>query len=117
MTKIMIIDDDFSSTNLIKTWLELDGFEVSVVLRGQEALSKALKFEPDAFLIDYHLDDRSGIDLVKELRAVTSFATTPIIMASGRDVSEEAVKAGVNRFLIKPYPPDELVQYFMALIG
>lgn len=113
----MIIDDDASSTMLLKTLLELDGYEVSVVLRGNEAIAKADQFKPDVFLIDYHLTDRSGVDVIKELRQSAVFANTPVVMASGRDVSKEASAAGANMFLIKPYDPEELSGHFNALIG
>ena len=117
MPKIMIIDDDINSTKLIKTFLELEGFEVTISLRGSEVLQKALEFQPDAFLVDYNLDDRSGIDVVRELRAVPSFATAPVIMASGQDVSRETKAEGIDLFLIKPYEPDALTKHFATLIG
>jgi DNA-binding response OmpR family regulator len=113
----MIVDDDMSSTMLLKTLLELDGFEVNVVLRASEAFDKAKQFLPDGFLIDYHLDDRSGVELVEDLRNSDTFGATPIIMASGRDVEEQATKAGANLFLIKPYEPEQLTKHFSALFG
>lgn len=117
MPKIMIIDDDINSTKLIKTFLELEGFEVLISLRGGDALQKAIEFKPDGFLVDYNLDDRSGIDVVHELRANSDFANTPVIMASGQDVSDQTEAAGINLFLIKPYEPDDLTQHFARLIG
>ncbi len=117
MPKLMIIDDDASSTGLIKTLLEMDGFEVTVVYRGSEALEKAREFKPDGFLIDYHLEDRSGVEVVRELRAMEGFAATPVIMASGRDVSAEADAAGADMFLIKPYDPEKLADHFNTLLG
>lgn len=117
MPKILIIDDDLNSTKLIKTFLELEGFEVMISLRGGDALQKAIEFRPDAFLIDYNLDDRSGIDVVRELRAIPYFANAPVIMASGEDVSQKTQAAGINLFLIKPYEPDALTKHFATLIG
>jgi DNA-binding response OmpR family regulator len=115
--KLMIIDDDINSTMLLKTLLELDGFEVAIVLRANEAVAKASQFKPDGFLIDFHLDDRSGVDLVKELRQMKSFQVTPIIMASGRDVSDQAADAGADLFLIKPYEPEQLAEHFADLFS
>lgn len=117
MPKILIIDDDHNSTKLIKAFLELEGFEVTISLRAGEALQKAIDFQPDAFLVDYNLDDRSGIEVVRELRTIPNFANTPVIMASGEDVSQKIKAAGINLFLIKPYEPDALTKHFATLIG
>jgi DNA-binding response OmpR family regulator len=117
LPKVLIIDDDPNSTDLIKTLLELDGFDVKVCLRGGEAIETAMSYVPDAFLIDFHLDDRDGVDIVQELRNSHVFASTPIIMASGRDVNREAKAAGANSFLIKPYDPSDLSKHIFALMN
>ncbi len=114
----MIVDDDRNSTALLKTLLEMDGFEVTVVLRGSETMTKALEFTPDVFLIDFHLHDTiTGVELVTKLRSSTEFASTPIVMASGRDVGKEAQAAGANMFLVKPYDPGKLAEQLMGLIN
>ncbi len=117
LPKVMIVDDDRNSTSLLKTLLEMDGFEVMVVPRGTEAMSKAQQFSPDAFVVDYHLNDMSGVDLVSELRASVDFSNTPIVMASGRDVGQQAEAAGANLFLIKPYDPNLLSEHLMSLLS
>ncbi len=116
MSKVMIVDDDYTSTSLLKTLLEMDGFEVEIVARGEKAMATANQFVPDIFLVDYHLNDMSGIDLVHSLRASDQFTDTPIIMASGRDVGKEAREAGANLFLVKPYDPGKLSEQLNALI-
>ncbi len=116
MPKVMIVDDDRTSTSLLKTLLEMDGFDVAVVTIGQEAMGEANKFLPDIFLVDYHLNDMSGIDLIHDLRASERFHRTPIIMASGRDVGKEAKAAGANLFLVKPYDPSQLSEQLTSLI-
>jgi DNA-binding response OmpR family regulator len=112
----MIVDDDQTSTGLLKTLLEMDGFDVLIVSRGLEAVDQAQMFHPDVFLVDYHLNDISGVELIQQLRNSNSFAGTPIVMASGRDVSKEAQAAGANMFLVKPYDPGQLSEQLMNLI-
>lgn len=116
MSKVMIVDDDRTSTSLLKTLLEMDGFEVAVVDMGADAMPQATSFVPDIFLVDYHLNDMSGIDLIHELRDSSQFMNTPIVMASGRDVGKEAQAAGANLFLIKPYDPGKLSEQLASLI-
>jgi DNA-binding response OmpR family regulator len=113
----MIVDDDRTTVKLIQTLLELDGFEVSVAGRGMDVMPLATKVKPDVFLMDYHLSDMHGIDILRELRASAEFATTPVVVASGMDVSEEVLSAGANYFLTKPFEPDELTPLFNKLIG
>ena len=116
MPKVMIVDDDRTSTSLLKTLLEMDGFEVAVVIEGLKAMPLADEFIPDVFLVDYHLNDMSGIDLIQSIRTSEQFSNTPIVMASGRDVGKEATAAGANLFLIKPYDPSKLSEQLASLI-
>lgn len=106
--RILIVDDDRSMTSLLKTLLELDNFEVVTVARAGDAIAKADAFQPDAFLIDHHLHDMDGAELVTQLRALPHYAATFIVIASGMDKEVEALAAGANRFLLKPYDPDTL---------
>lgn len=117
LPKVMIIDDDRNSTSLLQTLLEMDGFEVLVVPRGLDVFPKAKEFLPDIFLVDYHLTDISGVEVVEQLRASAQFVDIPIIMASGRDVGKEAKAAGVNLFMVKPYDPSQLSEQLLSFIG
>lgn len=116
LPKIMIVDDDANSTSLLKTLLEMDGFEVMIVLRGLEVIPKAEHFQPDVVIVDYHLNDISGIEVIHQLRGSKAFAHLPIVMASGRDVGKEARAAGADMFLVKPYDPGQLTDHLMTLL-
>jgi len=113
----MIVDDDRTTVSLLKTLLEMDGFDVVLVPRGAMVLDKAREENPDLFLVDYHLSDMEGTTVTKTLRADTQFATKPIVMASGLNVEDEAKKAGVNMFLVKPFEPGSLAGIFNKLLG
>jgi DNA-binding response OmpR family regulator len=116
LAKIMIVDDDRTTVKLLQTLLELDGFVIQVVGRGADVIPQAQSFQPDLLLMDYHLSDTDGVDVIRDLRATEQFATTPIIMTSGLDVEDEALSAGANRFLLKPFEPDDLPSLFNSLI-
>lgn len=117
LSKVMIVDDDRTTVKLLQTLLELDGFEVQVVGRGADVLPQAQVFMPDIFLMDYHLADADGVEIIRQLRASEQFASTPIIMTSGLDVEDEALSAGASTFLIKPFEPEELPGLFSRLIA
>jgi DNA-binding response OmpR family regulator len=113
----MIVDDDRTTVKLLRTLLELDGFEVVSAGRGADVMPTAQESKPDIFLMDYHLSDKDGVEVVRDLRASEAFARTPIIMTSGLDVEIEALEAGATRFLVKPFEPDELPGLFNELIA
>jgi DNA-binding response OmpR family regulator len=113
----MIVDDDRTTVKLLQTLLELDGFEISVAPRGGDVIPLANKVIPDIFLMDYHLSDMDGVDVLRELRANGPFVNTPIVMTSGLDVETEVMEAGANAFLVKPFEPDDLPTLFHRLIG
>ncbi|NOK85980.1 MAG: response regulator [Chloroflexi bacterium AL-W] len=115
MAKVMLVDDDRTTVKLLRTLLELDGFNVITVERGREVMDKVISFQPHLILMDYHLDDIEGTDVIKQIRAAG--LDIPIVMASGMDVSKEAMEAGANKFLIKPFEPDELPGLIRQLIG
>ncbi len=117
LPKILIVDDDRTTVKLLQTLLEMDGFEVFVSGRGQTALELAHQSVPDIFLVDYHLADMEGVDLVSRIRSEPVFAKTPIVVASGMNVETEALKAGANKFLVKPFEPSKLADLFIGLIG
>lgn len=116
MTKVMIVDDDQTSVMLLRTLLELDGFEVSMAGRGADVLPIAERVIPDIFLMDYHLSDVDGVEVLRELRQHAQFKNTPVVIASGLDVGDEVLEAGANKFIIKPYEPDQLPILFNSLI-
>ena len=119
MTKIMIVDDDQTTTSLLETLLELDGYAVVVVRRGADVIPKVETEMPDLIMMDYHLTDIEGVEVIRDIRKHNNakLATIPILMASGMDVSEEAMAAGANKFIVKPFEPGELPELFTSLIS
>lgn len=117
MAKILLVDDDRTTVKLLQTLLEIDGFEVQSVGVGAEVPSLASQFNPDLFLIDYHLSDMDGVEVIRALRASREYANTPIVMASGLNVEQEALDAGASTFLIKPFQPEDLPDLFNKLIA
>lgn len=112
LAKIMIVDDDRTTVKLLQTLLELDGFDIVVASRGADVMGIAINAKPDVFLLDYHLVDMDGVDVLRDLRAHETFAQTPVVVTSGLDVEEEVMAAGANAFLVKPFEPDDLPRLF-----
>lgn len=109
MTRVMIVDDELEMMRLLKMLLELEGFTVDTAPSGEGALAKTAMQAPDIYMVDYHLHDMSGEDLIRKLRAQMALAQVPIVVASGRDVEPEVLRAGATEFMLKPFEPDDLI--------
>jgi DNA-binding response OmpR family regulator len=108
--KVVIVEDDPTMRSLLKTLLELEGYETQSFAGFEGNICGPINnFEPSFILIDYHLRKSSGLDLLKALRS-DSLNTRPyILMLSGEDMSARCIEAGADGFLLKPFMPDELI--------
>ncbi|MCE2925593.1 MAG: response regulator [Phycisphaeraceae bacterium] len=110
--KILLIDDSKTMRNIQKSVLAQLGYTViEEACDGQDALSKVGAFQPDLILVDWNMPNMDGLAFVKAFRAGNK--TTPLIMVTTESEKSrviEAIKAGVNNYVIKPFTPDLLSQ-------
>ena len=112
MATVLICDDEEVLRALIRA--SLDGTEHTIVEArdGDEALEQARTTQPDVILLDMMMPGRTGLDVVRELRAERELAETPVIMLTARTQAADraaAAEAGATRFLSKPFSPRELL--------
>lgn len=109
--KITIIEDDKTMVSLLETLLQMEGFQVATIepdsLDGM--CSKVLAEQPDLALIDVHLHDINGFDLLARIRQNESLKNMRVIMSSGMDFRTECLNQGADEFILKPYMPDDLI--------
>ena len=119
MPSVLLVDDDHTLTSLLKTLLELEPveFHVRISALGRDALESAEADPPHLIMVDYHLKDMNGLELVAAIRDHEILYDTPIVMASGMDIHKEAIDAGVDKFILKPFEPGDLPGLFLDLIG
>ncbi|HLF80904.1 MAG TPA: response regulator [Anaerolineales bacterium] len=115
--KVMVVDDDRTMVTLLRTLLELDGYQVVQPKNAASVLESIAAERPDLVLMDVFLKGQDGIDLVRGLRKLPELALTPVVMTSGMDVSEQSLAAGANSFMLKPYDPDVLLQTIRSQLG
>ncbi|MFG0258208.1 MAG: response regulator [Phycisphaerales bacterium JB043] len=110
--RIMLIDDSKTMRNIQKSILTQLGHEtLEEAIDGQDALSKVGAFQPDLILCDWNMPNMDGITFVRTYRQTDK--TTPIIMItteSERSRVIEAINAGVNNYVVKPFTPEILRQ-------
>ena len=115
--KVMVVDDDRTMVTLLRTLLELDGYQVVQPTNAASVLESIVAERPDLVLMDVFLRGHDGIDLVRGLRKLPELAQTPVVMTSGMDVSEQSLAAGANSFMLKPYDPEVLLQTIRSQLG
>jgi two-component system, chemotaxis family, chemotaxis protein CheY len=108
--KVMLIDDSKTMRNIQKSVLKQLGFgQIEEACDGQDALSKIGAFKPDLVLVDWNMPVMDGLSFVKAYRQQNK--TVPMIMVTTEAEKSrviEAIKAGVNNYVVKPFTPDVL---------
>jgi len=110
--KVMLIDDSRTMRNIQKSVLSQLGLtNIEEACDGQDALSKIGAFQPELILVDWNMPNMDGLSFVKAYRQLNKL--TPMIMVTTESEKArviEAIKAGVNNYVIKPFTPDLLAQ-------
>lgn len=118
--KILIVDDDSTSQNLLKGILEKDGYsKIQLSSSGEDALDLIGKEPPDLILLDIFMPGIAGYEVCKRVRTNESTANIPILMVTGGAVeADEATtksfKAGATDFITKPIRAIELLSRVKA---
>src|ERR1035437_9714994 len=103
MLKVLLADDDYTMVALLKTLLGMEGYQVATPLdKAGDILENMRAAKPDVLLIDIFLGNRTGLDIVRQVRQMPDLNGVRIVMASGIDKTEECLAAGANDFLLKP---------------
>jgi len=114
--KILIIEDDDKISDLVKLYLEKDGFVVAQAGDGKEGLEKFAKENPDLIILDLMLPEIDGLTIAKSVRAKNS---TPIIMLTAKDEETDKIvglEIGADDYVSKPFSPKELVARVKAVL-
>ncbi len=110
MAKILIVDDEPLTLEMLATFLKIIGHETLEALNAHQTRDRLAIHVPDAILLDIMLPDSNGLDLCKEIRQNPVLATLPIIIisASAPPRIAEAEEAGATSYLAKPVKLSDL---------
>jgi DNA-binding response OmpR family regulator len=117
MPKILVADDDVELVNGLSKYLTGQGYVVDTVHSGGDALQMLTTFTFEVVILDWQMDDMSGIDVCKQFRK--QGGKTPILMLTGRtdiDNVEEGLDSGVDDYLTKPFEVRELTARLRSLL-
>ena len=116
---ILIVEDEAPLAEMLRYNLEKEGFRTVLAATGEEALSRVGVEVPDLAVVDWMLPERSGIDVCRELRALSDTKNLPIIMLTARGEEGDRVlglESGADDYVVKPYSPREMVARVQALL-
>jgi DNA-binding response OmpR family regulator len=117
---VLLVEDEPNIAEAIRFLLSRDGWRVSHVAEGDLALARIRSDRPDLVILDHMLPGLSGIEIVEALRADADpdLAALPVLMltARGRDRGL-AERAGVDRFIAKPFANAEILAEVRAMMG
>lgn len=116
MTAVLVVDDDPYLLKVLKITLQANGYAVTTATDGQSALLAATQHPFSLIILDLGLPDIDGTTVIKRLR---SWNHVPVLVLSARHGSDdkvEALDAGADDYITKPFGPDELLARLRALL-
>ena len=116
MTKILIVDDEPSITNLVSAYLKPEAYEVFIASDGNAGLKAARAFKPDLVILDVMLPGMDGIELLSHLRRESDVYV--IMLTARTDETDKIVglSVGADDYVTKPFSPRELVARVKAAL-
>lgn len=114
--RVLLVEDDERLSELVRSYLDSNGFDVAVEYRGDRVLSRVQADRPDLVILDLGLPGQSGFTVCKEMRATHS---VPILILTARNSDIDQVlglELGADDFVVKPVEPRVLVARIHALL-
>ncbi|MGF1546080.1 MAG: response regulator [Thiotrichales bacterium] len=120
MPRILAVDDSSSMRQMVTFTLKRAGFDVLQAVDGVDALGVAQKEQVDLVLTDINMPNMDGFQLIRELRAMSSYRYTPILTLTTESTPEKKAigrEAGATGWIVKPFDPERLVATIHQVIG
>ena len=118
---VLVIDDDLDLQKLIRTYFVLEGFIVRAALKRDDiAIALRLQPVPDLVLLDVHLPDADGFDILTRMRQHPVLKNMPVIMLTGETTREavlRGLRGGADGYVTKPFEAEALVTAVKAVLG
>jgi len=115
-TKILVVDDDKHISEVVKLYLEKEGYEVYVAQDGLEGVNMFKAVQPKLVVLDIMLPGIDGMQVCNEIRRIDN---TPIIMLSAKGEAFDKVlllELGADDYVVKPFEPKELIARIKAVL-
>jgi len=113
---LLIVDDEAKIRELVKTYLQKEGFQVDEAENGNVAMEKFRVGQYDAIILDLMMPDMDGLELCREIRKISD---VPVVMLTARGEEIDRVlglELGADDYVVKPFSPRELVARVKAIL-
>jgi len=117
--KVLVVEDEEPLAMLLRYNLEAEGFQVTVVSRGEDAEVSVTEDAPDLIVLDWMLPGLSGLELCRRLRASREGRSIPIIMLTARGEETDRIRGltiGADDYVVKPFSLPELLARIRAIL-
>ncbi|HBB83314.1 MAG TPA: two-component system response regulator [Sulfitobacter sp.] len=117
---VVLVEDEVNIAEAIRFLLGQEGWRVETLANGSGAVEVIRKTSPDLVMLDVMLPGKSGFEILDELRGDPAMETLPVLMLTARGQSRDramAEKAGVSRFMTKPFSNSEMLDAVRDLIA
>ncbi len=115
--KIMILEDDEATAELIKFYLQEEGFQVAIATRGDGFMAKVKEFKPDLITLDVLLPDTDGFNIFKQLQENRRTRNIPVIFITVKEEEKErGITMGASGYIVKPFNEKELKGTIKSII-
>ena len=105
---VLVIDDDEPTTDLLRRWMNSQGYGVITAMNGPQGLALARSRKPDLIILDIFMPGQSGYEVLAALKADETLRNIPVIVASSDDNRRLGLEAGAAEVLVKPLSRDRL---------
>lgn len=119
LTKILVVEDDKSISDLITLHLKKNDFEYLVVHNGEDALSHLDNFMPDFIILDWMIPGLSGLEVLRRIRNKQEYKNLPILMLTAKNSEQDKIisfESGLDDYITKPFLPSELIARVKAIL-
>jgi len=117
---ILAVDDSASIRQMVSFTLKSAGYDVVEAVDGQDGLDKAKTKSVNLVLTDQNMPRMDGLTLIKNLRGIPQYASTPILMLTTESsdvMKSQGRAAGATGWLVKPFDPQKLIEVVRKVIG
>ena len=116
--KVMILEDDEATAELIKFYLKEEGFQVAISSKGEGFVDMVAEYQPDLITLDIMLPDTDGFTIFRILQQDERTTDIPVIFVTVKEGDKEkGIKMGASGYVVKPFKEDELKETIKSILG
>jgi DNA-binding response OmpR family regulator len=116
--KILIVDDDINILEPLSLIIELEGYQVLSISKGEETYETVGTFKPDLLLLDILMSGSDGRDICRKLKSLEKTKNLPVILMSAHPTAKaDAWKCGADDFIAKPFETNDLITKISHLVN